>query len=149
MDRYVWSGLNHLQIGRYAEYFVKMEFTMLGYDVYGAEVDDQGIDFVIRRSGKRCYDIQVKSVRGWNYIFFPKSKFTLRSNLLAALVVFFDGQMPQLYLIPSMDWDTPNELLVNRDYEGKKSQPEWGLNLSQRNLSLLTKYQFSEVVQKL
>jgi len=35
-------------VGRYAEYYVKMEFTLHGFDVYSAaEVDDKGIDFVI------------------------------------------------------------------------------------------------------
>jgi hypothetical protein len=31
MDRYDWSRLNHLQFGRYAEYFVKMEFALYGF----------------------------------------------------------------------------------------------------------------------
>lgn len=48
MERYTWSRLSSLQLGRYAEYFVKMEFTLYGFDVYTSEVDDRGIDFVIR-----------------------------------------------------------------------------------------------------
>ena len=46
MGRYEWSCLNHLQVGKYAEYFVKMEFTMYGWQVYSTEVDNRGIDFV-------------------------------------------------------------------------------------------------------
>jgi len=38
-----WSKLNHLQLGKYAEYLVKMEFTRYGFDVYATEVDDKGI----------------------------------------------------------------------------------------------------------
>ncbi|AEA47642.1 hypothetical protein [Archaeoglobus veneficus] len=133
MRKYNWSRLNRLQIGRYAEYFVKMEFTLFGFEVYTAEVDDRGIDFVVRKDN-RYYDVQVKSARGLNYIFFPKDKFSPRDNLLAAIVLFFDGEPPQLYLIPSKEWLKPNALLVSRDYEGKKSKPEWGLNLSKKNL---------------
>ncbi len=48
-EDYDWGKLNHLQLGRYAEYFVKMEFTRHGFDVYSAEVDDKGIDLVVRR----------------------------------------------------------------------------------------------------
>jgi len=30
--RYDWARLNHLQVGRYAEYLAKMEFAMFGFD---------------------------------------------------------------------------------------------------------------------
>ncbi len=63
MEKYAWKNLNHLQIGRYAEYFAKMEFTLFGFDVYTVEVDNRGIDFVIRKDDQ-YYDVQVKSVRG-------------------------------------------------------------------------------------
>ena len=62
MERFDWKQLTTLQVGRYAEYFVKMEFTLYGFDVYQAEVDDKGIDFVIRKDNDRYHDIQVKSV---------------------------------------------------------------------------------------
>jgi len=48
MQQYIWSILNKQQVGAYAEYFVKMELTMYGFQVYGTEVDDRGIDFVAR-----------------------------------------------------------------------------------------------------
>ena len=118
MDRHSWSRLTPLQVGRYAEYFAKMEFTLYGFDVYSTEVDDKGIDFVIRRSEERYYDVQVKSSRNANYIFFAKSKFALRENLLAAIVLFLDGQSPDLFLVPSSVWLQPNALFTSRDYEG-------------------------------
>ncbi|MFX0173516.1 MAG: hypothetical protein ACFE9L_16615 [Candidatus Hodarchaeota archaeon] len=70
MVRFEWDKLTHLQIGKYAEYLVKIEFTMCGFDVYSAEIDDKGIDFIIRRSPTKFFEIQVKSVRGYNYVFF-------------------------------------------------------------------------------
>lgn len=149
MDKYNWHRLTPLQLGRYAEYFAKMEFTLHDFAVYTADVDDQGIDFVVRRSSDRYYDVQVKSCRNLNYIFFRKDKFNLRPNLLAVIVLFIDGKAPGLYLIPSTAWSEPNALLVSRDYAGKKSKPEWGLNLSQKNLSLLTRFLFDAVVQDL
>jgi len=36
--------LTHLQVARFAEYFVKMEFTVYGFDISQAEVDDKSID---------------------------------------------------------------------------------------------------------
>ena len=149
MQKYDWTRLNHLQIGKYAEYFVKMEFTLYGFDVYSSEVDDRGIDFVIRRAAERYYDVQVKSVRDLNYIFFPKAKFLLRDNLLAAIVIFMPEREPALYLVPARVWEHSNPLFVNREYEGKLSKPEWGLNLSHKNLFLLDPYRFEVIVETL
>jgi hypothetical protein len=149
-----WQDLSHLQIGRYAEYLVKMEFALHGMDIYGSEVDDKGIDFVVvQREGvpaPRYYDVQVKSIRGHGYIFFPKDKFDLRDNLLAALALFSANASPDLYLIPSTAWRQPNALLRDHDFgEGKKSKPEWGLNLSAKNRSLLEQYGFEGQVERL
>lgn len=144
--RYKWSRLNTNQVGRYAEYFVKMEFTLYGFDVYQAEVDDKGIDFVIRKGHDRYYDIQVKSVRGFNYIFFRKEYFEIRGNLLAAIVILMDGEPPELFLVPATAWNNLNALFVSRDYEPpRKSKPEWGLNLSAKNYQLLHEYSFEKM----
>lgn len=32
-----WSKLNKLQLGRYAEYYAKMEFASYGFEVYTSE----------------------------------------------------------------------------------------------------------------
>jgi hypothetical protein len=154
---YDWSHLNNVQLGRYAEYFVKMEFTRYGFDVYTAEVDDKGIDFVVRKEHStegggveyRYYDVQVKSTRGMNYVYLQQSKFKLRKNLLAAVVLFGTSRWPNLYLIRSTDWEHPNALVVDRKYKGGKTPPEWGLNLSRRNLPLLESYEFERIVKGL
>lgn len=159
MGRYEWSNLNKLQVGKFAEYYVKMEFTMLGFDVYASEVDDKGIDFVIRKNspngdGKeinKYYDIQVKSVREIpNYTYMEKGKFNVDDkNLLLTLVVFYEGVEPKLYLIPSKRWRTPDSLLVDHEFIDKKSKPEWGINLSKKNLPFLEEYNFNKRVVEL
>jgi hypothetical protein len=150
MEKYQWSRLNNLQVGKYSEYFVKMELTLHGFDVYQSEIDDKGIDFLIRRGHDTYYDIQVKSVRGFNYIFFRKDYFQLRSNLFAAVVVLDEQQPPKLFFIPSTVWQKPNALFVSRDYQPPaKSKPEWGINLSARNHLLLEPYNFEKVVETL
>lgn len=147
MTSYVWSSISNLHVGRYAEYFVKMECARAGLDVYSSEVDDRGIDFVIRRGVDHYYDVQVKSIRGWNYVFMRKSSFELRATLFCALVVLLEGHPPELYLIPATAWATHNPLLVGHDYgAGLKSPPEWGLKLSAKNAPLLEPYRFEGVV---
>jgi hypothetical protein len=64
MEKYDWAHLTRLQVGRYAEHFVKMEFALHGFDVYTTEVDDRCVDFVVRHRDRPFYDVQVKSVRG-------------------------------------------------------------------------------------
>jgi hypothetical protein len=125
-----------------------MEFTLHGFDVYTSEVDDNGIDFIVKMNNQ-YFDIQVKSARNNNYIFFMKDKFVLRRNLFAAIVLFEELHEPQILLIPSLDWQKPNSLLVSRDYEGKKSKPEWGFIITKRNRELLLHYQFDKVVERL
>ncbi|MGJ0909206.1 hypothetical protein [Clostridium botulinum] len=52
-----WSKLSALQLGRYAEYFTKMEFASYGLEVYTTEVDDNGIDFIAKDKNGRFYEI--------------------------------------------------------------------------------------------
>jgi len=149
MDKYDWTKLNPLQLGRYAEYYVKMEFTLLGFDIYEPGVDDRGVDFVIRKNYSTFYDIQAKSLCKASYAFMLKEKFALRKNLYLALVLFKQEKPPELYLIPSLDWRKPNELLVGRDYVQKKSKPEWGISVTNKSLSRLQKYQFERIAATL
>lgn len=144
-----WSTLSTQQLGRYAEYLVKMELTLHRLDVYTAEVDDKGIDFVIRKDSRTYYDIQVKASRNLAYVFFSKDKFELSENLYAALVLFFDDNPPELFLIPATAWREPNEFLVEHPYEGLKSKPEYGINLSKRNLHILQQFAFDKIVNQL
>lgn len=146
MSRYIWSALNHLQVGAYAEYFVKMELTMHGFQVYNTEVDDHGIDFVARLADGPFIEVQVKSIRELGYVFLPKQRFTLRPNLYCAFVLLTEGKPPDLYLVPATAWLEPNTLLVDHDYKGLKSPPEYGLNVSKKNMPLLEQYRFEQTV---
>lgn len=149
MPRYQWSDLNTQQVGTYSEYFVKMELTMYGFQVYGSEVDDRGIDFVARYERGPFLAIQVKSLRSTGYVFMRKEHFQPADNLYLALALLFEGQAPQLFLIPSTVWKSPDAVFVDRNYEGRKSDPEWGLNLSQKNMAALEPYRFERMVERL
>jgi hypothetical protein len=146
-----WSKLNTFQLGKYGEYFAKMEFTKHGFDVYTAEVDDKGIDFVIRKDVNNYYDIQVKSFRNYSYIFMRKNIFQPRQNLLLAAVLFKDSEEPHIMLMSSLEWKRRSETwFVERNYLGKKSQPEYGVNVSKSNIeNLKTLYSFETQIPQL
>ena len=149
MGRYSWSRQTHLQIGRFGEYYAKMEFALYGFEIYTSEVDDRGIDFVARHGAGPFYEVQVKSIRGNSYVCMRKSVFPLREDRLLTLVRLLENEPPELYLIPATTWLKPNALFVDRKYQGLKSAPEWGLVLSQKASPLLRQYEFGAVVQML
>jgi hypothetical protein len=145
LQRYNWSALNKQQVGAYVEYFVKMELTMFGFQVYGTEVDDRGVDFIAQFSDGPFLKIQVKAVRDSGYVFMEKSKFSLHEHNLLAFGLLVEGKPPNLFLIPSLEWQTPTALLRDRNYEGSlKSSPEWGMNISKKNMALLESYSFEK-----
>ena len=144
-----WSELNHVQLGRYAEYYAKMEFASYGFDVYTSEVDDHGVDFVAKAKDGAFYEIQVKAVRDLNAIFMTKDKWDINSERLnLALLLFTDGMLPEVYLIPARAWLKDDGLLYEKDYVGMKSKPEYGLRLSKKNLPLLEKYQILALLRQ-
>jgi hypothetical protein len=136
-----WSSLSKPQLGKYAEHLAKMEFILLGCDVFTSEVDDHGIDLVIRTRGGQHYDVQVKSFRSKSgstpYVYLQKSIFPILPNRLLALIQFTDGEAPALFLIQAEVNGKHNDVFDSYDYEGKQSDPEWGLRLSQKKLDLL------------
>ena len=149
MSKFVWSALNRQQVGAFAEYFVKMELTMHGFEVYSTEVDDRGIDFIARLNGSVFIEIQVKSLRKSGYVFMEKDKFKLKDHAYLALVLLNEGKEPELFLIPSAAWKTTDGVFVNRDYMGKKSKPEWGVNVSKKNMGRLSEYIFDKAVTEM
>ena len=147
-----WSNLNHLQLGKLGEYFAKLEATSYGLEVYSIEIDDRGIDFIIKNQHTNFYEIQVKSVRldKNQYVFIKKDKFNIyQNNLFLFLLLFKEGELPATYLIPASAWQTPNNLFKDREYENLKSTPEYGLNLSKKNCEILNNYLLRKMVREL
>lgn len=149
-SEHTWTHLSRQRLGRYAEYFVKMRFTLAGLDVYTPEVDDRGLDFVVRARPGRFYEFQVKSGRASNnYVFMQKAHFDLAPDLYLALVLFTEAEEPSVYLIPSTMWLEPIAPFTRRDYEGRKSPPEWGLALTKAGRLALEEYRFERQVSSL
>ena len=142
MPNLEWSKLSALQLGKYAEYYAKMEFTSYGYDVYTSEVDDHGVDFVVKDPKGNFLEVQVKSSMKSNYVFIPKNKIVVDERHLVCFIRFKDGELPKVYVIPAVAWLKPSHILVNRDYDkpGQRSKPEWGINWSKKNEHLFEEF---------
>lgn len=160
MTRHDWSRLNHLQLGKYAEHLATMRLIELGLEVYSTEVDDRGIDKVVRYAPGRCLEIQVKSVRGYNLTFFTKNKLgdtdeeierRMRSGYCLLFVHFVtDGCEPDIYLIPGYAWLTPNKVLVDNTHGDVQYGPNFELRPSKKNLELLAPWRLTgELVEQI
>jgi hypothetical protein len=125
-----------------------MELTSYGFDVYTSEVDDHGIDFVAKTKGGRYLELQVKAVRQNNYTFMSKDKWNIdEQNTYLILLLFTDNKMPDVYMIPATSWKSPDALLVDKDYVGFKSKPEYGVNISKKNLPLLERFSIEKTIE--
>ena len=137
MPKMKWSELGKMQLGRYAEHYAMMEFVSYGYDVYSAEVDDKGIDFVIKAHDK-FYEVQVKSARNYNYTCVMKDKMDIEDNhRLVCLLHFIDDNLPEVYILSAIAWKNPNDLLRNNRYE-------WGINIVRKNQPIMDLYKMDK-----
>lgn len=147
-----WSRkeLTSQKLGRFCEYYAKMSLASYGMNIYTSEVDDHGIDFVAETQ-KHFLKFQVKSIRqGTNYVYVRKSNFDITdSSLYLILLLLEEGKQPDMYMILSSAWNnTDSRLFVYHSYDGKKSEPEYGINISQRNMSELEKYKINKIIDR-
>jgi len=138
-------------LGRIGELLMKAEFLKRDFDVYSTEVDNDGIDFVVKNLNKNYFDIQVKATNQ-KYIFMKKAVFQPRGNLYLAMLILDQKQNNHFLLIPSLDFlnNTRDSFLVDRNYEGKISPPEYGIYSNGKYLkALIDKYSFEKIVTEL
>ena len=144
-----WDPLTRLELHQRAKDYVKSRFVKYGFEVSLADANYRHTPLIVHTDGNRSYTVKVRAVRNRNYIFERKDKFQLREDLYIAATYFHNGEAPEVYLVPSTVWQTPNALFVGPDYIGKASAPEWGIRLSERTLPLLEPYQIETMVRTL
>ncbi len=98
----------------------------------------------VRTADHRSVEVFVSTQRVGGYAFWTKRRLQPRSDRFAAVVLLGDDPEPALYLVPSTDWLDPSPPLTDRDYEGKASDPEFGIELSQSSLDSLRRYIWTE-----
>lgn len=138
------------RLGTFGEYYAKMVLASYGMSIYTSEVDDHGIDFVAE-SQKGFIKFQVKTVRqSTNYVFMKKDYFNINdSTLFLFLSILKDGELPISYIIPATVWENDSTgIFVYRKYEGMKSKPEYGINLSVKNMPFLDSYKVEKMIDK-
>jgi len=145
--RHIWSKLNRQQKGTYGEYLAKMEFTMYGFSVFTAEIDDRGIDFVLRNNKGEHFDVQVKTITERNYTYIAESKFN--AKLIICLVVLKENEEPSIYLFKGTDWEIDKSGLFNQKKYPKSKEADFGINITKARLQHLENYEFSKVIESI
>lgn len=141
----------HLKTGRVGELLVIAKFIENGFDVFSTEVDDKGVDLVVKNELGKYFDIQVKT-SNQTYVFMRKEVFKPRTNLYVALLILDKKEDQFFILIPSLDFKNKPlpTFLKDKDYEDKKSQPEYGIDLSDKHLGgIVERYAFSKIIGNL
>ena len=133
-----WSALDRPQLREVAIGLARRSLEDAGYTVAGPF--DQRSNILAADGGHVPLEIHVRTSRNFNYTFLTKANFQPADDRAALLVLLLDDDHPRLYLIPSRAWETPNGLLVDREYDDLASDPEWGLTLSADKLSLLERF---------
>ena len=144
------DGMTPQKIGAFGENYAKMIFTSYGAAIYTSEIDDHGIDF-IAETEKGIFKFQVKTVRTnkTNYVFMKQKYFSIDDpNLFLLLILLTNNEKPDSYIIPANAWKNHDGFFVDRKYEGKKSQPEYGLNLSKKNMPKLESYRCAKWLEE-
>jgi hypothetical protein len=144
--RYDWHRLTRPQKDKYGEYYLKMELTMWGLDIFASEIATAGADLLVRIDPTLHYEVHTRTVRGFRSVLFDKEHFSPKGNLFAAIVMLEQYQPPKLFMVPSTVWSNPNDLFFSKEYEGMLSSPKWGINLSHKNLPSLDAYAFEKIV---
>ncbi len=147
----------NLYVGEFGEQLVKLNFVINEIDTFTPLIDDKAIDFIARIDENSYYDVQVKTIRLTKdrYFYETKEKWgeEIRQHLLIAFVILLANKEPTLLLIPGKQWKEEsllNKIFSNRDYNGLKSKPEWGLNFTSKNLEyLVEKYEINKTLENL
>nr|WP_325211284.1 hypothetical protein [uncultured Oscillibacter sp.] len=138
--------LTRQALGKFCEYYAKMALLSYGVRIYTPEIDDHGIDFVAEgRTG--FLKFQVKGARGLSQVFMEKEKFDIEDDaMFLILILLIDGEEPDLYVIPASAWRRESPVFVSHAYEGKKSRPDYTVNVSRKNLPELEQYRLENML---
>ncbi|WP_156028312.1 hypothetical protein [Candidatus Solirubrobacter pratensis] len=89
-------------------------------------------------------EVFVSTQRVGGYAFWTKRRLQPAGHRFVALVLLAEEPEPRLYLVPSDEWLDASPPLTDRDYEGKASEPEYGIEIGRSSLTSLRRYAWTE-----
>ena len=140
-----WASLTKREVAALGLEVIEARFAREGFET-SVDRDRGRTRLTVRRPGAPAgYEVRAATLRPSPraYAFLTKASFAPAHDLLAALVLLDEGSDPAAYLIPSTAWHDPSPLLVDRDFIGKASAPEWGISITGKSRPLLEPFSFA------
>ncbi len=120
-------------------------------------LDKEKIPFI--EKGNSFYEINITDITyllkcrtyDKNYTFVTKSEIPdLSPSIMIALVEWINDKPSNLYFIPMSEWKSPDlTILKDRNYEGLKSKPEWGIDINQTNKHELNQFLANKIIKSI
>lgn len=142
-------NMSNIELSKYAKEFFKARLESLGFNL--VDINLGNVDACVKTKDK-YYKFKVKSIRkpSTGYIKIKKKDVDIDDeSLFISTILFYDTGISDIFLIPAADLENDNDLFRNRDYHNLKSTPEWGLNVTEKNMDILNQYKISKVLEKL
>lgn len=132
--------LTNRELNKKAKGIIKEKFKG-----HGAKVIEKDRTFLVTSKEGRDIEVLVKPIRRpTEYVLILKKYMdAMQDNLYIALVIFSGENTPELFLIPATAFLEPNDLLRDRP---KYKEPEFGMNVSNKNMPLLNIYKFTNFI---
>lgn len=146
-DGFNWQELDQSDVPRLAVALVRE--ALIGHGLRVRQPADH-ISTLLARRGDREIEVQVRSARKRSGApFWRKQDFEPHEDLYAAVVILDTGRPPALYLVSSLAWRSPDDVLRDLPNRGGKTVPEWRFNITRKYDGLLAQHAFSKVVTTL
>jgi len=142
-----WERLGRLELIGYGKDLVTERLEHLGCAVARPSNAVDG-RLSVQTSGGRSVEVFISTQRVGGYAFWTKRRLQPSRERFAVVVVLGDAPEPDVFLVPSTEWLEAVEPLTDRDYEGRKSEPEYGIELTPTALPLLARYAWTHAAAR-
>jgi hypothetical protein len=142
-----WPRLGRVELVSFGKDLVTDRLERLDCTVVRATNPIDG-KLEVRTASGRALEVFVAIQRVGGYALWTKRRLQPARHRLAVLVVLNHGFAPAVYVVPSEEWLESAPPLTDRDYEGRASEPEYGIKIGRASLPQLRRYAWTDTAAK-
>jgi len=138
-----WSTLGGTELITFGKTIVTDKLERLGCMVTPPSSSRDG-KLAVRTPAGRRLEVFVSTQRVGGYVFWTKRRLQPSEHRFAVLVLLGQEPEPSVYIVPTLDWVDASPPLTDRDYEGRKSEPEYGIDITASSVPSLRRYAWTD-----